>query len=1351
MHIASAQSPGFPIFSVYRDAAWLENITAVAQSLSWDTQVSESAEIPINGTNTSFDLSVWGHYLVMYSVPVRSTWGGNRSEIQSWLRLNGTEDLEYSYASSYIRRVDGDDEWYNEWAAVVNVSAGDDIELRIQKTDSNTATIQRTPDRSGINILKLDDEWDYTRLRPSASQAITTSWSDVNLGTTDELDIASFWVSWNDITLAGAWKYLVTYSVAAETTGTNRTNNEIRLTLSWAEVEATRSTTYIRAQNGSFTGIASYVGIIESTISSQILNLEIRRESTLAGTTNNTVPAKTGITITKLPDDADYVRIWETIWGQDITTTANTPLTFDTTIEQGIDLEHDNINTSEIDINSSWDYLFLHSIYNAQNFLNNASRENPYLEWQVSGTTLPYWVSGSYNRHSNDGNGDTESSHSSAGVILTWLNPGDTVELTETNEASNWGSTYKWGFMGIQWVSLSSLFSGGGYFSQNQYRWRDDVSDFDVNAWWLAAENTDITDIEKGETLRLRMKVENPGDGSYDSVSQFEVQWARTAGSCNGGLPWTSMDVSWDDWEMADSSHISPNAESSSTQLLTNAGWNTHILSEWYHSPNGHTLSTSAGVFTSTSQKEYEFSMKPTQAALSSISYCFRLYDIAETKVLEINNYAKAKLVSNAVILDDAWWEAGKVNAPENGAWTTISFAGWPYTTPVIVGRTNTYNDGNEALVFEAQNVTSTWAQVRLCDSNAWNATGCQAHIAETIGYIVVDASQTNSVDGIEAGTFVADESFDTAGWLITTSYTETFSAIPYVFTSIQTTTGDSPIVTRLTSSDLTGFTWGICQQNSTDWCNASHPNETFGWIAIDPTLNPFLRDMDIGSLLADGFSWTWMPVTFSTSFESVPIWLTQAVTNNGGQDVQVDEIQSVTTAWMDIRACELDNDDDCDTHNPDTLVWLAIEEWVFATEFLLDETHYRWYENNGLNTPSVAAADENNILTSIPWSGELRLRMLIQNADPDLPASSLGTKLQYASGSLCSWLTWWNDVWPIWGSEDWILHDNPGLADGVTLSSSLLFWGGHKLQTYSESLPASVNPSPIAAWEYGEWDFSLIKNIVDPTVQYCFRAVTQNDDEISYSSYAQIDTTDAVDPVISSYSPNSGSLLPIGNFNIAYNFTDADSGINTSSSTIYLQKWDGSIWWSDIAGTYLSLDSISISEALYTATAIPYWKYRAGFEILDNAGNNTFVLHEFYIDAIEFTISRSELDIGNVDQANVLYTSSDEIIITVKTLWAAFDVSMIDTTQLSKSGENIATWDGVKWYGYELAPYTWTQLPLVWTVVIWWEAKNLNIDWWKNTYEYRVKYSILTESIFDYSAGDYEWLIDFWINLSYD
>lgn len=105
---ATAQSPALPIFSVHRDAIGLENITATAQSLSWDTPVSTNAAIPIDGAKTSFDLTVGGHYLVMYSVPVRSTGGENRSEIQSWLRINGVTNSPYSYASSYIRRADDD-------------------------------------------------------------------------------------------------------------------------------------------------------------------------------------------------------------------------------------------------------------------------------------------------------------------------------------------------------------------------------------------------------------------------------------------------------------------------------------------------------------------------------------------------------------------------------------------------------------------------------------------------------------------------------------------------------------------------------------------------------------------------------------------------------------------------------------------------------------------------------------------------------------------------------------------------------------------------------------------------------------------------------------------------------------------------------------------------------------------------------------------------------------------------------------------------------------------------------------------------------------------------------------------
>lgn len=69
----------------------------------------------------------------------------------------------------------------------------------------------------------------------------------------------------------------------------------------------------------------------------------------------------------------------------------------------------------------------------------------------------------------------------------------------------------------------------------------------------------------------------------------------------------------------------------------------------------------------------------------------------------------------------------------------------------------------------------------------------------------------------------------------------------------------------------------------------------------------------------------------------------------------------------MQYRSCELDNDDDCDTHNSDTLRWMAIEEGVFADKYVLDKTHYRWYENNNANTPVTPLAAENSKLNIIP------------------------------------------------------------------------------------------------------------------------------------------------------------------------------------------------------------------------------------------------------------------------------------------------------------------------------------------------------------------------------------------------
>ena len=76
------------------------------------------------------------------------------------------------------------------------------------------------------------------------------------------------------------------------------------------------------------------------------------------------------------------------------------------------------------------------------------------------------------------------------------------------------------------------------------------------------------------------MKVENTSGFTYDNDSQFQLQWAETSASCNSGLSWNSISDTNDEWEMVDTSHISPNAQTSSVQLISNTLPNTHLQSE---------------------------------------------------------------------------------------------------------------------------------------------------------------------------------------------------------------------------------------------------------------------------------------------------------------------------------------------------------------------------------------------------------------------------------------------------------------------------------------------------------------------------------------------------------------------------------------------------------------------------------------------------------------------------------------------------------------------------------------------------------------------------------------------------
>lgn len=254
-----------------------------------------------------------------------------------------------------------------------------------------------------------------------------------------------------------------------------------------------------------------------------------------------------------------------------------------------------------------------------------------------------------------------------------------------------------------------------------------------------------------------------------------------------------------------------------------------------------------------------------------------------------------------------------------SGEWVTIEFNS-SYIDPVVVGVRNSVN-GRNGLVFEAQNVTRSSAQVRLCAIDGIND-GCYADTTEETGaYMVIDAGRTGSYPGIDAGKTTASGSFQ--GNPSTVSFNESFSTNPYVFGAIQTTNGPHPIEMRVSSVSTTQFSGGICKHASENGCSSS-VSETIGWVAIDSTSFPFEQLGETGDVSTNGSAWG--GVSFSQSYSENPVIIAKTQGDVGAQEVQISEVRNVTTTGTEVRFCENDTTDTCDSHSTNANAWMAIQ-----------------------------------------------------------------------------------------------------------------------------------------------------------------------------------------------------------------------------------------------------------------------------------------------------------------------------------------------------------------------------------------------------------------------------------------
>jgi hypothetical protein len=157
--------------------------------------------------------------------------------------------------------------------------------------------------------------------------------------------------------------------------------------------------------------------------------------------------------------------------------------------------------------------------------------------------------------------------------------------------------------------------------------------------------------------------------------------------------------------------------------------------------------------------------------------------------------------------------------------------------------------------------------------------------------------------------------------------------------------------------------------------------------------------------------------------------------------------------------------------------------------------------------------------------------------------------------------------------------------------------------------------------------------------------------------------------------------------------------------------------------------------------------KYNYSFGISDNNANSASTWAVFYIDEPELIINTWSLDIWNLENWITKFSDA-EFNISVKTVWAGFDLILNKTSSLLNWTIEIIDWNWIEWVWYDKSPYTSTINLINTNEIIATQAWSINTNWEKNIYNYWIKFwaQIWEEQ----AAWNYIWDINFWLDLDY-
>jgi hypothetical protein len=1142
--------------AIYREATAGELIGTTLTNTTWDTTITQGAIYTLDGGNASVNLGETGHYLVVYNLGIENFNGNNRSEIQGLIDVSGT-NIAYGRSSCFIRRSTGQDECFMAGAAIIEAVSGDDVLIEAQRTDSNTATVRRRANTNGFSILKLDDALPYARIQEAGGgQAFNSAtFSTVDFDTNDELD-TGFSRSGGDITLAAPGRYLVTSNVMFRTTVTNQQrSNTTRLTLDGTEIPGTRISAYMAGSDSSQDHAATWIGIIETTASNQVLRLQANCSSETCGNTTN-VGGETGLTIVRLPATAETIRLIEAGGGQAVDGT-NDPILWDTEVRvDAASFGHSTTtNTSRVTVQEDGDYLFLGSFY-ANRSAPTTANLYPHWEWRENGTTE--FAYGSFGKYNNGDSGSAGSYEGGAsGALLTeGLSAGDYVELLNTDEttSSDASATFQAHQMSVSAVRIETLRISdvtistlgsqttsvnvpatdeymGGAFRIVANRESETLEDITITETGTVDAATNLDNIK----IFYDLDTSAPYDCASESYAGTETQFGSTDtdgfSASNGSSTFSGsvtinttqtmcayvvLDVgSAGDGEtieieisnpstdaVVDSGDVSPEsvvAVSGTTSILDDRSIQTH-----YHWRNDDGDEAGASSATSGVEDTPVFGVEDEGVHRLRISVSNEGSTATPAQAFRLEYAVRSGACSSS----GPWTDVGSVGGHWDMAASGLTDAG--DTTDILVASGGVTNENTTFLTPNGgqRESTSQTGSLTLGSSN----------------FVELEYAIAANVDAIEGSTYcfrLTDAGTPLKQYDV---FPEATIKSDVFVSSLGSQEAD---LTASTSDNYIGGTFVITEQASSRSVTDITITETG---TVDAALNldniKLFYDLDttapydcasesyagtetqFGSTDTDGFSSANGSSTFSGS---VTINTTQTMCGYVVLDVLASAGDGETIE-IEISRPSFDIGISAGTVNPNEAVALSGTTDILSPR--LEFMHYHWRNDDGDEdgASSKSGGIEDTAVSGLPLTETIRLRVEISNeGSADSATSSF--RLEYAEReTTCANIGAWTQV----GTGAWVMSDTANLTNGsdttdiatttggvTNENTTLLTPNGGVLDQQSESDEVIVPAANFIELEYS----------IEPTdtaefgTTYCFRISDGGDELPVYSVYPEAAT----------------------------------------------------------------------------------------------------------------------------------------------------------------------------------------------------------------------------------------------------